>query len=145
MTKERGNGFLIILGAALIVLGILILLPSFLGPLWTPVQLVFNFAASLFWPVVLIVAGVFIIRLATKASTEGNSPMGMSPSMPPAGTRLYRSSKNRMIGGVCGGIADYFNMDPTIIRLITVVIFLLPGISWIAYVLAWIIIPLDRR
>ena len=34
-----------------------------------------------------------------------------------AGKKLYRSTSNRMIAGVCGGIAEYFNVDPTIIRL----------------------------
>jgi phage shock protein PspC (stress-responsive transcriptional regulator) len=35
--------------------------------------------------------------------------------------RLYRSNKNRMLAGICGGIAEYFNTDPTIVRLIAVV------------------------
>jgi len=143
--RSAGSSFLVILGGALVIVGALILMPSLLGPFWTPVQAMLSFAASLFWPIVLIIAGIFIIRLASKTSTERNLRMGMSPSMPPAGTRLFRSSRNRMIGGVCGGIAEYFNMDPTIVRIITILIFLLPGISWIAYVLAWIIIPLDRR
>lgn len=57
--------------------------------------------------------------------------------------RLYRSKKNRVIAGVCGGIGEYFNMDPTIIRLIWVLVAIftafLPGI--VAYLLAWAIIP----
>ncbi|MBT4258262.1 PspC domain-containing protein [archaeon] len=55
--------------------------------------------------------------------------------------RLYRSTKNRMIGGVCGGIAEYFNIDPTIIRLLTVIIALTYGTGILAYLIAWIIIP----
>ena len=142
--RSAGSTLLVILGIALILVGALILMPSLLGPFWAPIQALFSFAATLFWPLVLIVAGIFVIRLASKTSNEKGLPMRTSPSMPPAGTRLFRSSRNRMIGGVCGGIAEYFNMDPTLVRIITVLIFLLPGISWIAYILAWIIIPLDR-
>ena len=55
--------------------------------------------------------------------------------------KLYRSRKNRMIAGICGGLADYWGMDPTIVRLLFVLISLLPGPSIIFYVLAWFIIP----
>ena len=55
--------------------------------------------------------------------------------------RLYRSKKNRMIAGVCGGIAEHVEADPTIIRLLWVLGTLLWGAGLIAYILAWIIIP----
>ena len=57
--------------------------------------------------------------------------------------KLYRSKKNRMIAGVAGGMAEYFNMDPTVMRLIwaigTILTGLGPGI--IAYIICWIIVP----
>ena len=57
--------------------------------------------------------------------------------------KLYRSRKNRIIGGVCGGLGEYFNVDPTIIRLawiLAAVMFVgFPAI--IAYLLACLIIP----
>ena len=46
-----------------------------------------------------------------------------------------------MIGGVCGGIAAYFNVDPTLIRIIAVVLALVGGGGVIAYLLAWLIMP----
>ena len=55
--------------------------------------------------------------------------------------RLYRSKKERIIGGVCGGIAEYFNVDPTLIRLFWILIIFLGGAGILAYLLAWIIIP----
>ena len=55
--------------------------------------------------------------------------------------RLYRSRDNRVIAGVCGGVAEYFNIDPTIIRIIWVVIGLTYGAGILAYILASIIIP----
>ena len=55
--------------------------------------------------------------------------------------KLYRSKKNRVIGGVCGGIAEYVNADSTLIRLIWVLATLLWGAGLFAYIIAWIIIP----
>jgi len=55
--------------------------------------------------------------------------------------KLYRSSKDCMIGGVCGGIAEYFDIDPTLVRLLAVLVVLLGGAGFIAYIIAWIIIP----
>jgi len=58
--------------------------------------------------------------------------------------RLYRSKTNRVIGGVCGGIGEYFGIDPTIIRLIWVILALMGGTGIIAYIIAWIIIPEEK-
>ena len=61
--------------------------------------------------------------------------------------KLYRSKKERMIAGICGGIADYFEVDPTLIRLLwaglTILTAVLPGT--IIYLLAWIIIPEEGK
>ena len=54
--------------------------------------------------------------------------------------RLYRSRESRMLCGVCGGIAEYFNIDPTLIRLLFV-LFGLSGSGIQAYIIAAIIIP----
>lgn len=58
--------------------------------------------------------------------------------------RLYRNPNDRMIGGVCSGLANYFDIDPVIVRLIMVVLFLGAGIGFLAYIIAWIVIPLAR-
>ncbi len=55
--------------------------------------------------------------------------------------KLYRSKKDKMIAGVCGGIAEYFDIDSTLVRLLTVIFVLLGGAGVIAYIIAWIIIP----
>jgi phage shock protein C len=55
--------------------------------------------------------------------------------------RLFRSRKERILGGVCGGMGNYFNMDPVIMRLIWAVLFFCAGIGFLAYIIAWIIIP----
>lgn len=55
--------------------------------------------------------------------------------------KLYRSRKDYMIGGVCGGIAEYFDIDSTLVRLLAVLAVFLGGGGIIAYIIAWIIIP----
>lgn len=55
--------------------------------------------------------------------------------------RLYRSNENKVIAGVCGGIADYFNMDPTLIRLAWILFCALGGSGVLAYLVAGLIIP----
>ena len=57
------------------------------------------------------------------------------------GKRLYRSKKDRMICGVCRGIANYFNIDPTLVRLAFVLIAMGAGSGILAYIIAAIIIP----
>lgn len=54
--------------------------------------------------------------------------------------KLYRSKHDRIIAGVCGGIAEYFNVDSTLVRLALVFTFLFQGIGLIAYIICWIII-----
>ena len=58
--------------------------------------------------------------------------------------RLLRDPYNKVIGGVCSGLAHYFDIDPVIIRLILAVLFLTAGIGFIAYIIAWIVIPAAR-
>ncbi len=62
--------------------------------------------------------------------------------MMPEGKRIYRSKKERMIAGVCGGIAEYFNFDVTIARLLwaAITIFTFP-VGLIAYIICWLVIP----
>jgi phage shock protein C len=55
--------------------------------------------------------------------------------------RLYRSTRDSMICGVCGGIAEYFDVDPTIVRLIAVVLIFGWGSGLLAYLVGAIIIP----
>jgi len=55
--------------------------------------------------------------------------------------KLLRSLDNRMICGVCGGIGNYFNVDPTLIRLVWVLASLFAGSGLLVYIIAAIIIP----
>jgi phage shock protein C len=57
--------------------------------------------------------------------------------------RLYRSRTERLIGGVCGGLAQYFNMDPTIVRLLFLLLLFAGGAAFLIYIIMWIIVPLE--
>lgn len=59
--------------------------------------------------------------------------------------RLYRSKNERKIAGICGGLAEYLETDPTLIRLIFVLLFFVSGFAplVITYLIGWIIIPLN--
>jgi len=56
--------------------------------------------------------------------------------------RLYRSPSNKMISGLCGGLGEYLDVDPTLVRLVAVIALLASfGTVFIIYLLAWIIVP----
>ena len=56
-------------------------------------------------------------------------------------TRLVRSTNDRMIAGVCGGVAEYFRVDPTLVRALLVAFTLLGGSGILLYVILWLVMP----
>jgi phage shock protein C len=63
------------------------------------------------------------------------------PPQPNYVRRLVRSTNDRKIAGVCAGIADYFDIDPTIVRIIWLLATLIPGPNIIAYLVLWLALP----
>ncbi|WP_088186793.1 PspC domain-containing protein [Desulfosporosinus sp. FKA] len=59
--------------------------------------------------------------------------------------RLYRSSQDRQLGGVCGGIAEYLDLDPSLVRIGALLLLLVGGTGFLAYLVAWFIIPSDKN
>ena len=57
--------------------------------------------------------------------------------------RLWRSRKDKKIAGICGGLGEYFEMDPLWIRLLFVLFFLAGGSAFIVYVVMWLLVPLE--
>jgi len=55
--------------------------------------------------------------------------------------RLYRSTSDAMLGGVCGGLGDYFAVDPNVVRLLFVLFAVLTGFGVLVYVALWLIVP----
>jgi phage shock protein C len=66
----------------------------------------------------------------------------MSPPDAPKGSqKLYRSRADRKLAGVCGGIGEYFGIDPVLVRLLWIVFTLAGGGGVVAYLIAWLIVP----
>jgi phage shock protein C len=72
------------------------------------------------------------------AQASGTPPPAYGP---PVRKRLVRSINDRKIAGVCAGLADYFDLDPTIVRVVWLLATLVPGPNIIAYVILWIALP----
>ena len=73
---------------------------------------------------------------AWQRTTEGENAMT-------SGKRLYRSRTDKKIAGVCGGFGNYFGMDPVIFRVVWVLLILGLGAGIVAYLICWLIIPLE--
>lgn len=103
-----------------------------------------KFAISIF----LILIGVmFVVWSQSQSSqTPVQQPTEISKQQPtqPSYKKLYRSRDNKMIAGICGGLGEYFEVDPTVIRLVAAAGALM-GVGIIAYIVAWIIIPLQPQ
>jgi phage shock protein C len=71
------------------------------------------------------------------------APQHLAPSVAPIQKRLMRSSVDCKIAGVCGGIAEYMDVDPTVVRLVWVLVSFFSGIvpGLIAYLVAWLVMP----
>ena len=55
--------------------------------------------------------------------------------------RRYRSRSDRAIAGICGGLADFFGLDPSLIRIATLILILFGGLSLWVYIILWLIVP----
>ncbi|MFL6047225.1 MAG: PspC domain-containing protein [Propionibacteriaceae bacterium] len=55
--------------------------------------------------------------------------------------KLYRSQSQRMLAGVCGGLAEYFNLDATLIRVLFLILAVFGGSGLVIYLVMWIIVP----
>lgn len=67
----------------------------------------------------------------------------MKHEIQPPYRKLWRSRRDRKIAGVCGGLAEYFHIDPLIIRLLFILFFLAGGAAFFVYVILWLLTPLE--
>ena len=96
------------------------------------------------WVVFSIVPGCIIGGVLAYLAAWILIPEGVDVGTVPPGRRLTRSRTDRKIAGVCGGLAEYFNVDATAVRVLWAVLSILGGAvigGVIAYLLAWLIIP----
>lgn len=62
-----------------------------------------------------------------------------------ANNRFYRDSKNKVLGGVCSGLANYFNLDVALLRVLFVVALLFASFGFWLYIILWVVIPVDGQ
>ncbi|MFQ5629841.1 MAG: PspC domain-containing protein [bacterium] len=74
-------------------------------------------------------------------TTTEDQDQGNAGDAPNGSRRLYRSGTDRYLAGVCGGFAEYFQVDPLLVRIIWVAACFLGGVGLISYIAAWIIVP----
>jgi phage shock protein PspC (stress-responsive transcriptional regulator) len=99
----------------------------------------------LVWVVLSIVPGAFIGGLvayiaAWAIMTDSSVPANAEPDS----YRLTRSTTDRKLAGVCGGLAEYFKVDSTVVRLLWAILTIIPGVivlGIVAYLVAWFIMP----
>lgn len=75
---------------------------------------------------------------------ELRQPQGGHHSSEQKIKRLMRSSEDKVIGGVCGGFAKFANIDPTLLRIITLLFVVFGGLSLWVYIILWLFIPIDN-
>jgi phage shock protein C len=96
------------------------------------------------WVVLSIVPGAIIGGVLAYLAAWVVIPQATEPASAPQGRRLTRSATDKKIAGICGGLAEYFGVDATAIRVLWCVLSILCGAvvgGVIAYVFAWFIIP----
>jgi phage shock protein PspC (stress-responsive transcriptional regulator) len=134
-TGSPKNRVALIIGGVLIVLGLWQLLErtfgTFFAGLWKVVGIFVGALGSL----IVIAVGVILVVAARKDKLNL-----------PQGRKLYRSTRNKKIAGICGGVAEYFAMDKAMVRIIALVLAL---VSWYVviplYLILWAVVPPDTQ
>jgi phage shock protein C len=75
-------------------------------------------------------------------SACGAGQPGVANSAPVPVKRLMRSSRDKKLGGVCAGLAEYFDVDPTLIRVVWLIALFCGGVGLLLYIILWIVLPL---
>jgi phage shock protein C len=132
--EDRGrNDVLLIIGVVVLVVGLGALART-LGIVPPLVWQALGLLARAAGPLALIVLGVIVIIVATRG--------GLRPTLPSAGVRVYRSRRDRIIAGVAGGIAQYFDVDPLLVRLAFVFLGLASfGTALVLYIVLAVLMP----
>lgn len=127
---RQGSAWTVLFGGALLVFGVLMLADRVLGWFFIPLPRVLHVLGNVGWPLVLVGAGVLLVM------------RGQSGGWTTNGT-LVRSRTDRKVGGVLGGAAAYFKIDPSLMRLLYAVVTVMTGFwpGFVVYVVAMIVVP----
>src|SRR3989338_1228040 len=133
------NMFGIVAGGGLMLLGVLLLLDTWF---WIDLEDIWHWSWRYMGPLMLIGLGVFFI-LGSRRSEPDSTDEQPAGGVPHAGPeRLHKSYRDRKLFGVCGGIAEYFQVDATLVRLLVVGLTLAaPAVGILGYVVLAILTP----
>ena len=95
--------------------------------------------AEIFREIVSSPMRVITLDTVRQTMNRGSAPQEEQPEPEPR--KLFRSRTDRSIAGICGGLAEFFHVDTTVLRLITLFLILFGGLSIWAYIILWIVIP----
>ncbi len=147
-------------GWVLIIIGALLLIPQFT---FVPPMNLWDLPWGVIWAVLFILIGLFFLLKTTpeenaqqipnnepaaqkqNQSQQSNDEFTEQGKAQPDAKHLYRSRTDRMISGVCGGLAEYFDMDPTVVRLIFVFLTIFSkGLGVLAYIILIFAMPDEK-
>jgi phage shock protein PspC (stress-responsive transcriptional regulator) len=129
--KITKNGIAVAVGILLVLFGLWQLAEKVFGTWYHQFWMAVNLVISILWPIVIISGGILLMIAARK----GNLSL-------PENKKLYRSTSNKKLSGVCGGIAEYLSMDAAMVRVATIVLAILCWYIIVPlYLLFWVIVP----
>jgi phage shock protein C len=132
LNSRKGWGVLLIVGGLILLLNAYTPKPYHLWLWWRPL-------GRFLWPLLLVVIGLWILGSQLSISAAQREQEAVSTG---ARKNLYRSTSERMVAGVCGGLASFLRVDPSIVRILWVLATLASmGLGMLAYVIMWILVP----
>lgn len=143
--SDSSQTVMILFGAILIVIGLIYFLENldFLPYYWF-YEFPFHIGWAIFWPLLLILVGVlYLISISNRQSKIKSAETAGETVTAGPKKRLFRSRRDRKIAGVCGGLGAYFNVDPTIIRVLWVVLTLPTSVilGLVVYIVMALVVP----
>lgn len=131
--KLSSNDLLMIVAVGLIAFGSLSILNVVIEQFFPSLRRVLTFVSGFIWPVTILVIGLLILTYTRKGGSFVNRH----------GLRLTRSTVNRKIAGVCGGLAEFLDKKVLHVRIAAIVLLAVTGIFpiGILYVMLWVVVP----
>jgi len=145
--RKSGSGGWLILGVLLILLGLFWGVHNWGWYAGFPCPGFTHWGRQDFWPVLLVVLGILYLVHVLKDSKAGGGSGGSSGSTNTSRWPFHRTTDDRVIGGVCGGLARHVRIDPTLVRIGTVVFVLMTGVVFgvLLYAAALVLIPEEKK
>ena len=139
-SRRRKGNWSLAFGAVLVIFGALLLLDNF--DIFDRGWFRFHFFPwRLFWPLALIGLGIYLVTSAGTVRQTADEMKSWAKK-----NRLHKSRTEKSIFGVCGGLAEQFNIDPSVVRILFVFAFILSaGMAFLVYLALALILPYDEK